>query len=509
MLCEKNEVGTEYKIQKQSFCSSNSYELKGINLIYKFKFVLFAFIFFIVCINFVSAELNYTTGEAVYGVMADGSTTNFLNLTIQVRSCDDSACSGESWSSYYTNATYNNISSLSNNTYFQYKAIFTTENQNYTPYLFNVTIDYTYLDTTYPLIDYASPTPSNNSGTSLEFQINLSITEENPANMSYNWNGTNTTIPILDSLILMFNFDNISALNENDTHVADASRYSNNGTVMGATWNSSGKYNGAFEFDGIEDSITVNQRIQCPEGMVYINKLNGFCIDKYEASVWNADGTWNSTSNTSTWNAAADTDQALSANAYANSSEGVYPWVYIDQTEARTACANYPGGNKYLCTDEQWLAAANIKGEYFNLAATLTDCTIDETRDCDWADSPGGGDACMTGSKTDCVSSEGVYDMTGNVWEWTNETVGYTKPCNTGSSGWCYWNGTGFQTGTDANTAVYGNDGVYFLSGTRTGYAVRRGGCWDGGASAGPFCAALTVAPTATYAHVGFRCCSS
>ena len=460
-------------------------------------------------INLLSAELNYTTGEAVYGAMSDGSTTNFLNLTFQFTICTSSDCSDANFSTVYTNASFSNLSSLANASYFQYKATFFTENQNYTPYLFNVTVDYTYLDETSPLIDFVSPTPSNNSGASGQFEINLSVTEEYPANMSYNWNGTNITIPILDSLDLMLNFDNVSALGENDTYVVDASRQKYEGVVKGgAVWNNTGKYSGAFEFDGIDDSININQRIQCPAGMTYINKLNGFCIDKYEASVWNADGTWNSTSNTSTWNAAADTDQALSNGAYANSSEGVYPWVYIDQTEARTACANHPDG-KYLCTDEQWLAAANIKGVMFSLAATLTDCTVDENTDCDWADSPGAGDACMTGSKTDCVSSEGVYDMTGNVWELTNETVGYTKPCNTGSSGWCYYNGTGFQTGTDANTAVYGNDGVYFLANTVSGYAVLRGGYWSSGASAGPFCAILDYAPSATAYYIGFRCCSS
>ncbi len=61
-----------------------------------------------------------------------------LNLTI--RSCDDSACSGESWNDTYTSspATLN----VSNNTYFQYYMSFFTENSSYSPKLYNVTVNY-------------------------------------------------------------------------------------------------------------------------------------------------------------------------------------------------------------------------------------------------------------------------------------------------------------------------------------------------------------------------------
>ena len=246
---------------------------------------------------------------------------------------------------------------------------------------------------------------------------------------------------------------------------------------------------------------------KCAEGMAYVDKMGGYCIDKYEAVALNSDGTWNESSDDNGWTN-TETASLLANGGKAGSISGKYPWVYIKQTEARTACEN---AGKHLCTDEEWLGAANIKGQIYNLDATISDCTVSTNCVAGNDLGPNGGDACYGGNMTDCVSSEGVYDMVGNVWEWTNETVGYTKPCNPASSWWCYWDGTSFQTGTDANTAIYGNDGVYFLdnSTTRSGRAVRRGGHWGLGASAGPFSADLAFAPAGTSGSIGFRCCSS
>jgi len=39
--------------------------------------------------------------------------------------------------------------------------------------------------------------------------------------------------------------------------------------------------------------------------------------------------------------------------------------------------------------------------------------------------------------------------------------------------------------------------------------AVKRGGNWNNGADAGPFCANLNNAPTDTNNNIGFRCCNS
>jgi len=156
---------------------------------------MLSILIFIFNVNLAFAELNYTTGNSIYGVLADSSNINVtgaLNLTLQITTCSLANCSDANWSAIYTNNSYNSLASLNNATYFQYKATFFTENQNYTPWLFNATIDYTYLDTTRPLLEFVSPTPLNNSGASGSFVINVSIIEEGLANVTLNWNGTLT-----------------------------------------------------------------------------------------------------------------------------------------------------------------------------------------------------------------------------------------------------------------------------------------------------------------------------
>lgn len=236
----------------------------------------------------------------------------------------------------------------------------------------------------------------------------------------------------------------------------------------------------------------------CSENMSYIDRLGGYCIDQYEASRPDA----------TTSSMGSDTSKATSK-------PGVIPWVSLTQPTARTACEN---AGKQLCTSKEWLGAANIKGQLYNLptgAGSSTRIPSDSTDDTACVTyatascvdhSYSAGDACDTGSHSDCVSSESVYDMVGNVWEWTNETVNTEKPCNAASSGYCYPSDSGFQTSANAK---YGNDGVYFLAGTQTDRAVSRGGAWNSGASAGPFSAYLNYVASGSDSGIGFRCCSA
>lgn len=273
-------------------------------------------------------------------------------------------------------------------------------------------------------------------------------------------------------------------------------------------------------FEGTMDSSTGKLNIggsangTCSSDMAYVDKLGGYCIDKYEASCWNADGSYNYTSTDTSWDA-TDTDAALADGAYAGSSLGKYPWVYISADEARTACSN---AGKYLCTSEQWLAAANVNGSIYDLpsgangvwipsGAASGDACVTYYNAREQNLGPNNGDADGTGNHSRCVSAEGVYDMTGNVWEWTNETITVVIPLATSS--WHYINTTTMEwsLSSSADDGKYGGDGTYFgTAGTR---AVLRGGLWGYGAYAGPFCAHLDLAPSHSACSVGFRCCSA
>ena len=215
----------------------------------------------------------------------------------------------------------------------------------------------------------------------------------------------------------------------------------------------------------------------CPENMSYIDKFGGYCIDQYTASRPDA------------------TSGSVGSNgSMATSRQGVLPWVSINQGNANVACEN---AGKHLCSSAEWLGAANLQGQVYYLPNDLSGSPYN----CN----TGTSSAMPTGSSSGCVSSEGVYDMVGNVWEWNSEVVDTVKPCNVGSGGYCYVQDDG-SWGTSQGSKYSG--GAYFLAGNNNGRAVRRGGYWDSGADAGPFAVLLHWAPTDTGTTLGFRCCS-
>ncbi|MDA3840420.1 MAG: SUMF1/EgtB/PvdO family nonheme iron enzyme [Patescibacteria group bacterium] len=228
----------------------------------------------------------------------------------------------------------------------------------------------------------------------------------------------------------------------------------------------------------------------CPSDMAYIpSSGGGFCIDKYEASAGNG------CPNKDTGSQRDSRLNMTNADCKPASAEGAIPWVYISQTQAREACAR---AGKRLPSNKEWLSASLGTPDKNSLWLT-SDCQVAEN----WKNQPG-----LTGSGETCVSSFGAFDMIGNVWEWTDETIsdgklnGEILP----SQGFVYEaNADGIAIEiSDSPSDNYKND--YFWIKNTGVRGVARGGFYSNEEEAGVYSAYLVSQPSYIGIGVGFRC---
>ena len=175
----------------------------------------------------------------------------------------------------------------------------------------------------------------------------------------------------------------------------------------------------------------------CPAGMAPVNGKAGVCIDRWEAHVVEVldDGTEH------TWSPYFNPGDI---RLRAKSAPGAVPQAYISQVQSIAACA---GAKKRLCKDDEWIAACRGKqNTRFPYGADEKRGTCNDHRDqhpamqylesanmsvftklehpCinQLADSllPGG-------TKKACVTPEGVFDMVGNIHEWTADPAGHFR----------------------------------------------------------------------------------
>jgi hypothetical protein len=188
-----------------------------------------------------------------------------LRLNLTVRSCDDSACSGESWID--VNDSSPQTLSVTNNSYFQYKFDFSTDNVSNSPGLYNVTIDYTPADTTPPSIAWSSSTPNNGSSQSASsVYVNVSSSDASTHYTLLDWN---------NSLVGWWRLES-----GNGTFFADDSGRGNNGTCSNGNcplFDSSGIFGGSHIFNSSSSSY-----IQ----VAYNGDLNFSKSDKMSISLW-------------------------------------------------------------------------------------------------------------------------------------------------------------------------------------------------------------------------------
>ncbi|MDF1498795.1 MAG: SUMF1/EgtB/PvdO family nonheme iron enzyme, partial [Patescibacteria group bacterium] len=255
----------------------------------------------------------------------------------------------------------------------------------------------------------------------------------------------------------------------------------------------------------------------CPVGYVLVPgnatySTSDFCVMQYEAK---NDGASN-----------------------AISQAGTTPWVSITQTDAITECSDAGG---HLITNNEWMTIArNAEAQATNWADGTIGSLVSaggglkrgnvgiiDSASYNGSD-PEFGTGRDTKAKFTLSNGETIWDFSGNVWEWTNDTIACAGAnCTTGempydatpASEWIEFTAINtygqlsydkIRPSNSSWNANYGSGRLYtdadaaYPSGNT--HAFLRGGNWYDGAGAGAFMLTLSDAPSYSYTSVGFRC---
>jgi formylglycine-generating enzyme len=176
----------------------------------------------------------------------------------------------------------------------------------------------------------------------------------------------------------------------------------------------------------------------CPAGMV---RISTFCVDRYEASIVITDASGKETSWSPYYPPPTD-----GRKYRAVSLRNAVPQGYISGTQSQIACA---ASGKRLCTNTEWLRACRGPSSFiYPYGNTRRDGVCNDARtphpavqcfgtsaswiysELDYAGIAQQADTVdRTGINSGCVTSEGLYDMMGNLHEWIfDDPSKYSSP---------------------------------------------------------------------------------
>ena len=282
----------------------------------------------------------------------------------------------------------------------------------------------------------------------------------------------------------------------------------------------------------------------CPVGFIVVPGsatygTSDFCVMKYEAKADdNSDGVGdtNQTTGVNTW--PADT-HPISATRKLVSTAAGYPVANISQTTAITAAssANFVYGCSSGChiiTEAEWMTIAQnvlsvpsnwsggavgtgyIYGGH-NDSSPLT-AIVADTSDANGYANTGNASGNQRRTLT-LTNGEVIWDLAGDVWEWTTGQMTGGQPTGMAGWGWYQWaavsggafavnpysSGTGIS-GSGSWTDVNGIGQIYGLTSDASLHGFRRSGRWDtGGNNVGVLTIALNSAPSDTSSGIGLR----
>jgi sulfatase modifying factor 1 len=237
--------------------------------------------------------------------------------------------------------------------------------------------------------------------------------------------------------------------------------------------------------------LVENYDSKCPNEMIFITSANGgFCIDKYETSAGD-NCKYNDPQSQNDSQVNIEQNECLGI-----STKGAVPWRFLSQNQAAIVCAK---AGKRLPSNKEWLLAAYGTPD-INDNWSKNDCQVNNN----WSDQPG-----LTGSGENCVSSFGIFDMIGNVWEWVDGTVsdGKYDDRELPDNGFILAvDDKALPSETSPNNAskYYYND--YFWLNKSGVKGMARGGYWGNKDEAGQYSIYAVSAPNYSGKGVGFRC---
>jgi prepilin-type N-terminal cleavage/methylation domain-containing protein len=259
--------------------------------------------------------------------------------------------------------------------------------------------------------------------------------------------------------------------------------------------------------EGANEPMVVpgNYQATCPDGYVsvpgnsYYNTLPGFCVMKWEAK-----------------NSGGAVSQASGL-----------PWVGISQTSAKDACSNANGA--HLITNNEWMTInRNIEAQGRNWTGVtgVGDGMVYRGNHEGTGDASCYAEEILTGENTPdplcfhdgrnkrilyLTNNEEIWDMSGNVWQWVDQTVtgSSNHPSPSGSlSGITNYGQFSYDDIRPSQPSWSHSQGLgyYYSSFSESERAFCRGGSWGNGSSAGLFALLLGISPTNTGTLFGFRC---
>ncbi len=191
--------------------------------------------------------------------------------------------------------------------------------------------------------------------------------------------------------------------------------YDKPGTIQFAFNDSAGGYSESFIGAIVERGYCPTNR--CPENMVPIPG-HRVCIDRYEASCNDA---------TFRENPCLDGEEEYE-NEAAQSLPGKIPWYDLTPDDAAAACER---AEKRLCTLEEWVAACEgDPATDFPYGDTEMDNICNDGRYS--LNDPA--KLMPTGYLNQCISQNGVYDLSGNVAEFTSTIQGVSGHATMGGT---------------------------------------------------------------------------